>query len=150
MTGLKVLAFSLFILSGCCPKITPFIETRTEIEYRDTVIVIPARSDTFDIDLRAICDSLFAGRPVSLMVEGPAKDRGKTRAGITVTKDGKAQIVCHEQEWIARFDSLLQTKTITITETITKEVNRPFRDVLLQLLIAFIIGIVSSWIMFRK
>jgi len=123
-----IIFLSLFLVA-CSPKVTKIetiTKTDTLIVYRDTLLNIPALSDTFSIDIQALCDSLLSGKSfeINKISSKVSNQVGERKAKLRIeTKDGKAQIICHEETWIARYDSLLKTTQVTheTIKTVTVE-----------------------------
>lgn len=111
----------LFILAGCCPKLTN-IETIERVDsvtvFRDTTIYLPARQDSFSVDLQKVVDD---NKPVTV------KARTKSKAPATLTivpKDGMSDLIVDIEGYEMTIDSLIKETRVNREKTVTKTVEK--------------------------
>lgn len=97
--------FIFFSLFACCPKITEVTQTRsyalpadTDTIYIDRLVQVPeAHSDTLQLDIKSICDSIYKGRYASFRQSAGAK--GKPVAIVTIDSLGIASVFCNVEAY---------------------------------------------------
>lgn len=113
---MKYILVLAFFLASCSPKIVTETKTVTKSDtvriYETDTVLVPARVDTFALNLKSICDSLFEQR-----IEMQS-DRGISVI-IDVDSSGNASLTTSCDSLMLIIDSLKTTTTIVDTVIIT-------------------------------
>jgi len=121
----KVLIFMLLCFAGCSPRIQQSIthseKTDSVTEYYPGDVVIPESDNSFDIDLTSFCKSFELENDslrlalIKVITPGPSPNRPDASLKFIPKQNYKATIICHEDEWHRRYDSLRVNTVVTTT-----------------------------------